>query len=442
LFLSRGRAPVVFNKLQYDLGGKPGNWNQRPRDIANIVHWISKQIERDLNWQIVSLKAPSRELHDAPVLYLAGNQDLKFTAEEETKLKQFCQDGGILMANADCGTAAFADAFRKLGTKLFPQYEFRELPPDHPIFTNEQYLRTRWKNPQPVLALSNGVRELMILLPTNDPAKYWQLQEVSGREEGFQLADNVFLYSVDKQNLLEKGKTYLVSPDEKIKTDRSIKVARLEYGGNWDPEPAGWERLSAILHNDSHVKLEVTPVKLGTGQLGDGHGDGAKVAHLTGTSKFTLNAASRDELKKFVTGGGTLIVDAAGGSSEFVESANAELSAIFGSTAAGELADPLPATAAVFNLPGGAIHEFAYRAFARKILGSLKGPRLRAIRVNSRPAVFLSREDLSGGLVGEAIDGIVGYEPATATEIMRNLVILGGLGDKAVVTVSRTGEKK
>ena len=53
LFLVRGRAPVVMNKLQYDIdlhGDKPpskeGNWNERPRDVANLTTWIGKQNER------------------------------------------------------------------------------------------------------------------------------------------------------------------------------------------------------------------------------------------------------------------------------------------------------------------------------------------------------------------------------------------------------------
>ena len=37
--------------------------------------------------------------------------------------------------------------------------------------------------------------------------------------------------------------------------------------------------------------------------------------------------------------------------------------------------------------------------------------------------MFYSREDLSGGLVGEPVDGIVGYDPATATAIMRNILL-------------------
>ena len=61
LFLSRGRAPVLFNKLEYNLASsskKPveGNWNQRPRDIANLTHFIGREREISMNWQIVNLQ--------------------------------------------------------------------------------------------------------------------------------------------------------------------------------------------------------------------------------------------------------------------------------------------------------------------------------------------------------------------------------------------------
>ena len=74
------------------------------------------------------------------------------------------------------------------------------------------------------------------------------LQEPGGHEPFYQLADDIFLYAVDQKNLKEKGKTYLVDPDPAIKADRTIKVARLQYEGNWDPEPAGWRRLAAVRH--------------------------------------------------------------------------------------------------------------------------------------------------------------------------------------------------
>ena len=76
------------------------------------------------------------------------------------------------------------------------------------------------------------------------------------------------------------------------------------------------------------------------------------------------------------------------------------------------------------------ITQFGYRRFARKIVGETRAPRVKGIKVGDRVAVFYTREDLSGGLVGEPVDGIVGYEPATATAIMRNIVLYATAGGK------------
>ena len=115
---------------------------------------------------------------------------------------------------------------------------------------------------------------------------------------------------------------------------------------------------------------------------------------LTGTTKFKLDLATRDQLKTFVNNGGTLIVDAAGGSADFASSAETELATIFGADARSQLTSPLPDNAPVFALPGSEIHAFQYRTFLRKTLGSMKGNQLRAISINNRPAVFYSRYDL------------------------------------------------
>ena len=137
MFLARGRAAVMMNKLDYrPAGGDKGReptWNQRPRDVANIARWVGKQREKDLNWQIVNLRAPVEELHDAPILYISGRDALTFTAEEEAKLRQYVEEGGMILGHADCGNKSFADSFKNLGQKLFPAYEFRELPSTHPI---------------------------------------------------------------------------------------------------------------------------------------------------------------------------------------------------------------------------------------------------------------------------------------------------------------------
>ena len=431
LFLSRGHAPVVINKLQYESGAKVGNWNERPRDAANITRFISKATERDLNWQIVDLHVPTYELHDAPILMISGNQALNLLPEDEKKLRTFCQEGGIILANADGASPGFGASFRKLATRLFPDYEMRKLPVDSVILKNQQYPASKWKTPISVQSVSNGVREMMVLIPEGDPGKWWQLNDTA-RVSAFQFADDLFLYAVDRQNLLEKGKTYLVLPDSAVTPTRTLRIARMQYAGNWDPEPAGWPRVAAILHNSANIQLEAEVIKLGENKLGNGHGPGITVAHLTGTGRLQLTAIQQKEIHEFTAGGGTLIVDAAGGNAEFADSAKQQLIAIFGPDTESQLKAPLPMAAPLYHLPGGVIDKFGYRQYARGMLGTLRGPQLRAITVENRPAVFFSQLDLSAGLVGQQVDGILGYDPDTSAAIVRNLVALG-LGKNASI---------
>ena len=54
--------------------------------------------------------------------------------------------------------------------------------------------------------------------------------------------------------------------------------------------------------------------------------------------------------------------------------------------------------------------------------------------MGDRIGVLYSREDISGGMVGEPMDGILGYEPAAATKIMQEFVLYGERGGKAPAT--------
>jgi hypothetical protein len=434
LFLIRGSSPLMMNKLDYSAAragpasaegaerpraaatDNEPHWNQRPRDVANLARWTGRQIERELNWQIVNLDGPVDDFHDAPILYIAGNQKLELGDEHAAKIKTFVEQGGLVVGHADCSSENFAEGFKALGSRLF-KYEFAQIADNHVIFTNQQFPRSKWKSKPSVLSMSNGARELMILLPDGDPGRSWQMQQTTGaREEHFQLAADVFLYAVDKKNLRRRGESYLVKKDGSIKPSREIKLARIAYSGNWDPEPGGWRRLANLLHNEhGGATLAVETVTAGVGKLG-----GFKVAHLTGTMPFTLDDAARAELKNFVKAGGLLIVDAAGGSTAFAAAAEAELAAMF-PDAAKQLTQVLPPTHAIY-VENGKPLEIDYRVYARSKLGSLRGPQLRGVTVDGRLAVIYSREDLSVGLVGQPVDGIIGYSPPTATRLMANII--------------------
>jgi hypothetical protein len=189
--------------------------------------------------------------------------------------------------------------------------------------------------------------------------------------------------------------------------------------------------MANVLHNDRGINTSVETVTLGTGKLKP---DVYKLAHMTGTSGFKLTPEQRKELKEYADGGGTLLIDAAGGAAEFKESMESELREVFGD-AAKSVEAPLPVNHKVYSIGGDDLSRAAYRSYARTRLSGINAPRLRGIEINNRTAVLYSQEDLSVGLVGMTIDGIFGYEPQYASELMENITMLamGGAVPRAVV---------
>ena len=447
LFMVRGRGAVLMNKLDYELNQPAGrnekvreaHWNQRPRDAANVTRFIGHEREKFYNWQIVNLKVPEAELHDAPIMYIAGDQALDMKKDDEAKLRLYVEQGGLILCNADCNSQNFLNSILKsspgkpsFAQRLFPGYEVRKLPNDHPIYTAEMFQRRDWKQPVDLMAVGNGSREFMLVFSGADPAQFWQTRTFGGRESFHQIMANIFLYATENSKSPRfKGKSYIVTQNIAVKAARTMKVARLEYSGNWNPEPGGWRRIAAYMHNNQSLDLTIDAIKLGDGKLTPDY----KAAHLTGNVSFHLSDKQRAEVKAFTDAGGLLIVDSCGGSGEFTSSVEAELGKIFPEDSK-NLLTPLPFEDSLYSAPR--IEEVSYRRAAQRMLvGKLKSPQIRSIVQSGKTVLYYSPQDLSVGIVGQDVDGIFGYSPATATELMRNMLLkAGGFAPMAPVKVT------
>jgi hypothetical protein len=263
--------------------------------------------------------------------------------------------------------------------------------------------------------VSNGVRLLAIHVE-EDMVLPWQGRMERTEAWAFEAAANVFFYVTDKGALRARGVTHWPETPAAAPA-RKVKVARLKYGGNWDPEPLAYERLGLLLASEEKTGLEVAATEIKALP-----GSGAAVAILTGTNALLISAEERDALKKYVEGGGLLVIDAAGGSKAFADSSEGLLGEMFDAASLKRL----PATAALYAAKE--IKEFKYRRQSRARLGGAKEPLLKGIMLNERLGLIFSREDLTCGLVGNAVYGCDGYAPQTAYEIMRNVVLLAAKG--------------
>ena len=404
LFLVRGQHAVAFNKLEFK-----GDWNNRPRDLAGLTRWLTGAFERTLNWQIINLKVPVEEWHDAPILYLSASKEPEFSEKELEKLRKYVWQGGTIFSVTECNGSGFSRGIRKVYQKLFPKYPLRRVARDHPLYTIHAKI-AGWPS---FYEIHNGVRTLVIHTDKDLP-KSWQLQLKSLDKRSFQAPANVLMYVTDMGALRHRGVSHW-PPKPAASPARKIKLARLKYAGNWDPEPLAFERFRRLMVRGANVDLEViSPV-----EIGDLEGTGAKIATMTGTERFTLTGPQTASLKRFVENGGTLIIDAAGGSRAFSEAAEVMLADLFGRRAIRRLATPAP----LYRLAGMEIKKVSYRRKAKVSLGGRRTPNLRAVQIAGRSAVIFSKEDITGGLVGCPCYTSVGYRPDSCVALMRNAVI-------------------
>ena len=411
LFLARGQHPVVFNHLEY-----PGDWDNRPRALANLTGWMSRTFERELNWQIVNFQVPVARWHDAPILYISGSTAPRFTDEQLAKLREFVQQGGTILSVAECNGAAFTRAMKDLYARLFPAYELKLLDMQHPIHA------AYFKEPRSyaVSGVSNGVRLLAIHVG-DDLSKSWQLNAQSAGRGDFQEAANIYFYITDSGHLRNRGMADWPSEKARAGTVRTIKVARLKYAGLYDPEPLAWRRFAILMANEAQTKLEVSPPMAITELKSWEY----PVAHMTGASSFVLSAQEKQAMKNFCFSGGTLIIDAAGGNEAFRQGVEKLLKELFGPDARRSLA----LGSELYKLPGMEIDKVNFRRASKARLGDSRDPRLQAVTLGNRIVCLYSPEDITAGLVGYQSYNLDGYAPDpkpandSAFRIMRNAVI-------------------
>ncbi|MFP4139877.1 MAG: DUF4159 domain-containing protein [Phycisphaerae bacterium] len=407
LFLIRGRNPVLFNKLQYD-----GDWNNRPRDAASVTRWISDKTERTVAWQIIKLAVPVEEWHDAPILYIAGSKEPTFTDEEIQKLREYVLQGGTILSATECNGPGFRKGIRKAYAKMFPKYELTPMAPDHPIYSVYHQLRGKPK----LFRISNGVRPFVIHTDEDMPLS-WQMQRVSSQSRHFEAAANIYMYVTDLGTLHNRGVTYW--PEKPKRTPgKTVKLARLKHSGNDDPEPYAFKRFTRLMAKHNHAKVELDgPMAISS--LSQKSPD---IVTLTGTGSFSLTEEEQAALKKYVDGGGTLFVNSLGGNEAFADAARKTLRSMYPNT-------PLLRTlrsSDLYNMEGLAIREVSYRPYRKgsnRQNRTYKTPRLRSLTIDGRDAVIFSEIDVVEGLLGIPIFEADGYTPASAFELMRNIVL-------------------
>ena len=411
MFLSRGSYPVWVSKLSV-----PNlRWNSRPDDMHRLTSYLSDVAERELNWQVVSVQTAPEHWINAPVLYLASSDAVELTKDQQQRLKRYLDLGGLLLANPVGRSTRFTASVRRLAVQLYPRFRMRPLDREHPMFSSLH--RLSGKVTGPVHGVSNGVRELMILLDRDWSAS---LQSATpGVAKGsWPLATNLFVYVTDRGRIPDRLAS---SYEQRLRrvTEGQILLGRLRYDGEWLPEPAGWQQIGNRVFNRFGLNVQTVDLEL---EALSANREGPDLAHLAGVESVKLNELELAAIERYAHGGGTILVETVGGRGDFAVSVEKQLAERFGTAAV-----PISNRSAVLSgedIPGAEqIRRVRYRRRATAVLSARSRPRLAAFHLKGRPAVIISREDLTLGVMGVRHWDVLGYDVESARRLAMNLLL-------------------
>lgn len=449
LFLSKGLAPVLINKLNYGspLEGRKldddslPNWSQHPNDIRNLVEftsglprWPKLLTFQEIDIQKVLAQGSVRDLLQAPILYISGVDDPKFTDAQVQLLKEYVEQGGFIFAVNNCNGSGFDDGIRSLAARIYASgdAQLKKLPPEHPIYRAEYPL-----DPEAIelWGVDFGCRTSFVYAPQDHSCLWdkWSFQPNPKRSVQFtgllmrsmKVGVNVVAYATGREPYDK-----LDAPHEEaaagtqVNIERGLlQVAKLRHTGDWDAAPRALHNVLLALNKMSGLLASTHQKNL---VPSDENLRSYPLAYMHGRTAFQLSPQEVSKLREYLNGGAVLFSDACCGSPQFDQSFRALVQQLFPN----QKFERIPITHELFSRGIG----FDIRKVKRRIpqSGNLTDPfdptlregepYLEGIQIKGRYCVIYSKYDLSCALERQASVACAGYDHQDAVKIAVNVI--------------------
>lgn len=421
LFLAKGRAPVLVNKLRH----APGlDWNNDPDDVRNLVSIVSKDWNHLMTWQVVDAERSSlEELLQAPILFLNGHEVPVFSDQGKLKLKEYVQQGGFIFAEACCGRKEFDQGFRLLIRELFPEadYELHPLPPEHSIW------RSRHRLTPEVHALEGveyGCRTVVVYSPS-DLSCFWNQSESQPDNPAVikaqRVGQNVIEYATGRELPEDKLAIREIRDfKEATSAKRSVlHIGKIRHSGDWNIAPLAVPNLTSYLREKLKLDVVINHKEL---LPSDPSLVNYPLLYIHGRNAISFTSQDMERLRRHVDpGGGLIFADAACGSPTFDASFRRLMTELFPKNPL----EPIAPDDEIYTDKVG--YNLADIQYTKPAGGQTGLPQLEGVKINGKWVVIYSKLDLGCALERQAGLECKGYTYESALRITSNIVLYSTL---------------
>ena len=131
-FCSAGQnTSVKIALLKY---GGGGDWYSDPTALTNLIAFCNRELDAAIHPEYATVEVGSSEILNYPYVHLTGHGNVVFSENDARNLRLYMEAGGFLHIDDNYGIDPY---IRREMKKVFPEKDFVELPPTHPIFSKK-----------------------------------------------------------------------------------------------------------------------------------------------------------------------------------------------------------------------------------------------------------------------------------------------------------------
>jgi hypothetical protein len=124
-------------KLQLAYVCHPGACSAAKAALFNLLTLATNQFRINCNPEPRKVRLSDPDLFEYQLLFLQGRDAFSLKPEEAEHVRRFVARGGTIFADALRSSTRFTETFRQEMKRVFPQASWEQIPPSHPLFSNE-----------------------------------------------------------------------------------------------------------------------------------------------------------------------------------------------------------------------------------------------------------------------------------------------------------------
>ena len=440
LFLSKGKRQVVLGRLSQD-----GRENRHPDAFRQLIRHVEHDWRRDLTWQTVQIERASvQDLLQAPVMVISGSQSPAFSEGEADRLKQYIDQGGTILFEAEGGDGCpeargFESAVADLCGQWFPGTKLQRLPPTHPVWFAEHRIDPKqidkigknfW-----VYGVQACCRTAVFFVPRSLSCR-WQRggdlfrrsdQKSAVRQDvelSVRLGQNVIAYATGRELKEKLDRRMVLAGSDLPESTRGVtQLAMLSLDAGGMEASRALSNVASIIQQSRPMSIAAAPQPVGfdSQQL-----QFLPVLWVHGRSEFRLDDSQRQVLRDFVENKGIIFATSICGAEAFSIALRREMSMILPDAPLKRLPAGHPCFTASFggyDITSIQIRKPTETGDGILLSRHLATPPLEVSSVDGFASVFFSPLDVSCALESQNSVQCHGYETTDAAKIVANVLL-------------------